>query len=369
MLIPMVERYVEEQGEARMEPYMGADVKFKLEVDANGHKHSYEDKIQIMNRFKHLPFRGQIRIKEAQTEFHILEDYVRATHDKPSQMRRCLFTRLVGTTSRHLVGEFELKRRGYIGTTSMSATLSFLVSNQALVKSNSLVIDPFVGTGSLLVSAARFGAHVMGSDIDFRVLRGKDMSAPKRRKTKEQWRRSEEKKEMKRDHLGKINIETNFDQYGLSVKAGLDLVRVDMNQIHVWRFANEKHYRGGVFDAIICDPPYGIRAGARRVGRSDAKPVPEQYQLDHIPATEVYDVQELMFDLLEFAAKALVMGGRLVYWYPTTPYFQESDLPTNKCLRLVSNCCDEMNSKQHRRLITVEKFMEYTFLSTSTVEE
>ena len=33
------------------------------------------------------------------------------------------------------------------------------------------VWDPFCGTGSILVGAAHFGAHVMGSDIDIRVIK------------------------------------------------------------------------------------------------------------------------------------------------------------------------------------------------------
>lgn len=39
----------------------------------------------------------------------------------------------------------------------MDATLSMLMANQALVKTGDLVFDPFVGTGSLLVAAAKYG--------------------------------------------------------------------------------------------------------------------------------------------------------------------------------------------------------------------
>lgn len=42
----------------------------------------------------------------------------------------------------------------------MDATLSLLMANQALVKPGDLVYDPFVGTGSLLVAAAKFGGNV-----------------------------------------------------------------------------------------------------------------------------------------------------------------------------------------------------------------
>lgn len=39
----------------------------------------------------------------------------------------------------------------------MDPTLSLLMANQALVKSGDLVFDPFVGSGSLLVAAAKSG--------------------------------------------------------------------------------------------------------------------------------------------------------------------------------------------------------------------
>lgn len=39
------------------------------------------------------------------------------------------------------------------------------------VKKGDLVYDPFVGTGSILVAAAHFGAHTIGADIDIRVVR------------------------------------------------------------------------------------------------------------------------------------------------------------------------------------------------------
>jgi tRNA (guanine10-N2)-methyltransferase len=37
----------------------------------------------------------------------------------------------------------------------------------------SFVYDPFVGTGSFLLTSAQFGAFTMGSDIDGRQIRGK----------------------------------------------------------------------------------------------------------------------------------------------------------------------------------------------------
>ena len=52
----------------------------------------------------------------------------------------------------------------------MEPQLSFLMANQAQIQPNYLVLDPFVGTGSLLVSSAYFGAYVIGSDIDYMTI-------------------------------------------------------------------------------------------------------------------------------------------------------------------------------------------------------
>jgi tRNA (guanine10-N2)-methyltransferase len=47
-----------------------------------------------------------------------------------------------------------------------------LCANITRVQAGALVVDPFVGTASLLVAASHFGATCFGSDIDIRVLKG-----------------------------------------------------------------------------------------------------------------------------------------------------------------------------------------------------
>lgn len=44
--------------------------------------------------------------------------------------------------------------------------------NQGLVKAGSMVIDPFVGTGGLLIPPSTKKAIVFGSDLDIRVING-----------------------------------------------------------------------------------------------------------------------------------------------------------------------------------------------------
>ena len=53
--------------------------------------------------------------------------------------------------------------------------------------SGSLVMDPFVGTGSILVAAAHRGAITMGIDIDIRILQSKDFGKVQSMKKKRNW--------------------------------------------------------------------------------------------------------------------------------------------------------------------------------------
>ena len=48
----------------------------------------------------------------------------------------------------------------------------------------------------------------------------------------------------------------------------------------------------GTYDAVVCDPPYGLRAGARKTGSrraaADVKAVDEKKRSTHIPQTQPY---------------------------------------------------------------------------------
>lgn len=55
----------------------------------------------------------------------------------------------------------------------------------------------------------------------------------------------------------------------------------------------EGHFRvQPLYDAIVSDPPYGIRAGARRSGsrRETVNDVPSELREEHIPMTRPYPV-------------------------------------------------------------------------------
>lgn len=64
---------------------------------------------------------------------------------------------------------YALPQRLYLGPTSMDHEMAFLMCTMAHVHRGAFVLDPFVGTGSILIAAAHFGAVTMGADIDIRV--------------------------------------------------------------------------------------------------------------------------------------------------------------------------------------------------------
>ena len=82
------------------------------------------------------------------------------------------------------------------------------------------------------------------------------------------------------------NVFSNFAQFSLPVP---ELVRCDSSMF-------SRHFRGSrnFFDAIVCDPPYGIRAGARKAGsrrgEEEVKPVAAEQRASHIPQTQPYAV-------------------------------------------------------------------------------
>ena len=79
----------------------------------------------------------------------------------PVVQKRIFFGREVGGADRKLIPTYQLKSRTYLGPTAMDAEMAFLMANQALATPGKLVYDPFVGTGSILVAAAHFGAMTM----------------------------------------------------------------------------------------------------------------------------------------------------------------------------------------------------------------
>merc|ERR1712061_813381 len=73
----------------------------------------------------------------------------------------------------------------------------------------------------------------------------------------------------------------------------------------------------GWCDCIVTDPPYGVRAGAKKQGRHPDKPTHGVRGLgDYIPSKVNYGEEDLAHDLMALAVDALRDGGRFVQLVP-----------------------------------------------------
>ncbi|KAG2422078.1 hypothetical protein HYH02_015518, partial [Chlamydomonas schloesseri] len=225
--------------EAAMAPWTGPDQSFKVVVDTFGSKLSMDQQLDMIEKLEFLPFKGKVKLRSPDLQFVLL----------------------VAAADRSVLESYSLKRRLVPGApTSMDAEIAFIMCNQAKVRRGQLMLDPYAGTGSILVAAAHYGAKVMGTDIDIKVLReGKPGPGG----------------------TDRVCIGSNFTQYGLPQPVGL--IRLDTHK-HPLRPDLQE-----VLHAIIGDPPYGVRAGGKKSG---AKPEladkrnPITDPSTHIPATQ-----------------------------------------------------------------------------------
>ncbi|XP_024080900.1 tRNA (guanine(10)-N2)-methyltransferase homolog isoform X2 [Cimex lectularius] len=317
-------------------PYSNPNVSFKVKVEVFGSSQTQQEKIERIESFNYLPLAGPVKLKNPDVALQYIE-YFGLNPNKISDIPlNFFFGRIVTDSNRSLITDFSLKKRKFIGNTSMDPQLSFVMANQALVKKGDIILDPFVGTGSLLISAAQFGGYVLGADIDYLMIHGK--SRPTRKQDRHKPRVDE-------------SIYQNMVQYNLQSQY-LDVVVAD-SSLPLWK-------PQFTLDAIITDPPYGVREAMERVGSTrDDKKISDVHLKTHIPSKIQYSLTELISDLLLFSVKHLKMGGRLVTWLPVIRCeYEENKLPQHSCLKLVGNSEQILSTTASRRLLTYEKICE-----------
>lgn len=220
-------------------PYQGRDQSFRLDSDRLGNKLTPEEQVELYEQLGDpTGMLGPVDLKTPMHRFWLLMTTPKTKHleglgaDLPT---RYYFGREVAAGDRSAIAAYKLSNRRYLGTTSMESEMALLMARLGRVRRGSFVYDPFVGTGSVLVAAAHLGAVTVGADIDPRVVKIGKLD----KKSGEQ-----------------VNVWSNFEQYKLQKPVGL--LRADAAR-PPWRNDLEE-----VFDAIVCDPPYGFRAGGRR---------------------------------------------------------------------------------------------------------
>ena len=294
-----------------------------------------------------VTFKGKARMKGAQNLFwHVETANAADVRGLPTDIpRRKYFGRVVGLgDGRAAINKYDLTKRRYLGPTSMDVEMGLIMCNMVHARPGGVVWDPFCGTGSILVSAAHFGAMTFGTDIDIRVIKfGK-----KDKKTGAQ-----------------VDVWSNFDDYGLPKPIGL--LRMDL---HKHSFTSKKHVEG-FLQGVVGDPPYGVRAGGRKSGGrkrladGTVPPVPEKFKSDHIPSTVPYPFSECMDDLMDNAARLLAVGGRLAFFMPCAADAEDAktagadETPSHPMLALVARSDQMLSTRWGRRLVTFRKVKPY----------
>jgi tRNA (guanine10-N2)-methyltransferase len=149
----------------------------------------------------------------------------------------------------------------------------------------------------------------------------------------------------------------NFSDYGI-LNRFLGAVGSD--------FANPVWRPNFFFDAIVCDPPYGIRESSQHKTRRQADTTDDEENC----LSEKYDLTNIYVDLLNFGNVHLRIGGRLVFWMPThIVTYDESLLPTHPCFKLFSNDEQQLNRTTSRRLLTMVKIRESDTSEKAQVNE
>uniref|UniRef100_A0A1B0D2G0 tRNA (guanine(10)-N(2))-methyltransferase TRMT11 n=1 Tax=Phlebotomus papatasi TaxID=29031 RepID=A0A1B0D2G0_PHLPP len=310
------------------------DSSFRMNVETYNKHISQAEKVAKIDTFSYIPVTGDVNLKNPDVQFTYIEFFGLDPTNVPPEPDDVLFGRWIADGRRSDLKELSLKRRKFIGNTSMDPQLSLLMANQALIREGDLILDPFVGTGSLLVSAARFGGFVLGTDIDFLMLHGRTRPSRIKQKVRE------------KDE----SIKANLTQYGCQDKY-LDVCVADFS-LPIWN----SHLS---LDAIITDPPYGIREATAKVaskepsGEKPPSPTPGTF---HCPSRSHYDLEDIFRDLLAFGVQHLKLGGRLVCWLPVfREDYTDSSLPSHPCMDLVANSEQILSAFSSRRLLTFEK--------------
>eukprot|EP01052_Picozoa_sp_SAG31_P035504 SAG31_NODE_4294_length_3375_cov_2.010989_3_plen_285_part_00 len=141
---------------------------FRGSVEAFGKKLKPEE---IRDRIAHfvgdqrILGKGNVEMDKRAVEviFWILEDHSpgesnlgsATTADPGTTLRRIYFGRQVCEGGgKGLADQYNLKKRSHLGPTSMDAELSLLCANLGCARPGTLALDPFAGTGSLLLAGA-----------------------------------------------------------------------------------------------------------------------------------------------------------------------------------------------------------------------
>ncbi|KAG0442442.1 tRNA (guanine(10)-N2)-methyltransferase [Dictyocoela muelleri] len=170
------------------------------------------------------------------------------------------------TTNRKRFLKWGIKNRNFIGHTSLDLELSIFMINACRLKRNSIILDPCCGSCSILHAASIFGIYGIGTEIQKKELIGRN-----------------EIKNNSRTLVKGYDVYSNFYQFGVMVNIlGIcvgDLFNLPVKTVLI---SGNDNYKNGnkrqslknkgetshlskkiLINAVLTDPPYGIRASIK----------------------------------------------------------------------------------------------------------
>lgn len=334
---------------------------YHYQVETFGKKYSVEEKKKIIEPLEaSLHHDGKVSWKPPMHQL-----FVHVFHTASCKAEAAVFfSYLVTDSARHsFLSKYDLRKRPYIGTTSMPPEESVVMANMCRIKPGDLVYDPFCGTGSLLVAAAHFGAHTFGSDADGRSLKGGSWKFQSSLQIQQQCAfalknyTTEQLSSLSGDEISHPTMLTNFKLYNLPPP---DRIRFNFSN---W----EKGFsscimRQGILDSILSDPPYGLREPQKKIVDDAQATEVDSYNINDVakerkrrPLRSHYSTTDVIIDLIRFAADFLVIGGYIAFWHPTTDDYTNEELPVHPSMRIISNIPQRLSLKVIRRLVVMQK--------------
>jgi len=255
------------------------------------------------------------------------------------------FGRGVADTASMRVPQYQkfinLTDRPILGPTTLETDLAFMMANMAGVARGSFVIDPFVGTGGILIPCSVIGAEVFGADMDIRVLKGYGIAQLNRKYANiKKVNKSNKEGFSQTDKTQRSDIYVNFEAYGLPKP---NIFRTDITK---------SCYRSNLkFDMIVTDPPYGIRAPSRVIkGVSNSGTA----------VTNAVSWEYIYQTLIKFAGNYLVERGRLCFLLPCPSFDAHQGMDKIKTwgdeagLELLNVCYQRLQT-MGRNIVCMEK--------------
>ncbi|KAJ3948540.1 uncharacterized protein N0V96_002795 [Colletotrichum fioriniae] len=132
---------------------------FKFSLDTYQSSRPHASFVSLINAYKYLPLHGAIDLKTPELHLTIFEDWDLRGTEGP---KRVHLARFLATGARSLSLKYDLKKRGYISTTSMDSELALVTANLAHAAPGKLFYDP---SGDFIAPKKPYSFLAMLDDI------------------------------------------------------------------------------------------------------------------------------------------------------------------------------------------------------------